>query len=375
MAVTYNDTYSTTEPRLEKIYPPGCLASGVVNYHDHVTTKMDRRARNDTDSRPFPEPNPTTGWLPETGLAKQWEISSTGRRGYRSYFVPCPHGGIHGEVEDRIWLQPTAPGQVFSAPSLDLWSLKMRQKIEDDIVNLGTSLAEYKASAHMFGSFAKGMYDTYKVLRGRKRRKRISPCAMPAAHLQYSYGVGPLASDLFDAAEALRLKTSRGFYKRFHVKGKENYRINQANGYEVHKGHCTVTQYATFKAGLSLRGVRSIQFGNPVEWAWELIPFSFVVDWGIPIGEWLHSLDALDGISEITGTVSTKEHLSFSTSTDTSDGLTHVSTGKTVYKSHERGVYHDVPIPPRPKWEPSQSYRTVANGLALLGVLNKRCNK
>jgi hypothetical protein len=40
-----------------------------------------------------------------------------------------------------------------------------------------------------------------------------------------------------------------------------------------------------------------------------------------------------------------------------------------------RDVHNSIPLPSPPKWDPSKSWRTVANGLALLGVLNKRCKR
>lgn len=43
---------------------------------------------------------------------------------------------------------------------------------------------------------------------------------------------------------------------------------------------------------------------NPFEIAWELIPFSFVVDWFAPIGAWIDSLDSLNGLSFVDGSES-----------------------------------------------------------------------
>jgi hypothetical protein len=41
----------------------------------------------------------------------------------------------------------------------------------------------------------------------------------------------------------------------------------------------------------------SIGLINPSTVVWELIPFSFVVDWFLPIGNFLHGLSALTGTS------------------------------------------------------------------------------
>jgi hypothetical protein len=42
-------------------------------------------------------------------------------------------------------------------------------------------------------------------------------------------------------------------------------------------------------------------FTNPVSLAWELLPFSFVVDWFLPIGPYLESLDSWGGLILLDG--------------------------------------------------------------------------
>jgi hypothetical protein len=42
-------------------------------------------------------------------------------------------------------------------------------------------------------------------------------------------------------------------------------------------------------------------FTNPVNLAWELLPFSFVVDWFLPIGPYLEALSAFDGLTLLDG--------------------------------------------------------------------------
>jgi hypothetical protein len=40
---------------------------------------------------------------------------------------------------------------------------------------------------------------------------------------------------------------------------------------------------------------------NPLAIAWELVPFSFVLDWLVPVGTWLQSLDATLGVKFVGG--------------------------------------------------------------------------
>lgn len=57
---------------------------------------------------------------------------------------------------------------------------------------------------------------------------------------------------------------------------------------------------------------RAAQLGltNPTEILWELAPFSFVLDWILPIGDWLKSLDSGFGVTFKGGTNSWYVHRS-----------------------------------------------------------------
>jgi hypothetical protein len=48
---------------------------------------------------------------------------------------------------------------------------------------------------------------------------------------------------------------------------------------------------------------------NPALLAWELVPFSFVLDWLLPIGDWLSSLDATVGLQFSDGSMSVKKDI------------------------------------------------------------------
>jgi len=376
MSYVVNDKYFTgNEPYVERIYPPNCLPNTVEQtWSPQLKSYFDRSLSNDLDSRPRPPPDPLTGVMPQTNQALQYTYTAKGPACYSVSHDPCPHAGTHGMVENRVYTWYSPAGKQFQPPDFDKWSLSMRQKIDEEVVNLGTTLAEYRASARMFGSFAEGVYNTFQIMRGWKRRRKIKPCSIAASHLQYSYGISPLANDLFDSAEALKLRLGRPIFRRYVVTGGDTFNYEQHSlGYRV-KGTSKVSQraiiYATFDPNAFLQ-TGGFSIGNPVEWAWELIPFSFVVDWGIPIGEWLHSLDALRGVSRVTGSLTTKEWDTYRSSIY--DGRTEISQGSFSYNSHKRDVINSIPIPPLPRYEPSQSLRTIANGLALLTAVNKRC--
>lgn len=52
---------------------------------------------------------------------------------------------------------------------------------------------------------------------------------------------------------------------------------------------------------------QQIGLTNPLLLGWELIPFSFVADWFIQVGDYLETLDALIGVKRIAITRSVKQ--------------------------------------------------------------------
>lgn len=64
----------------------------------------------------------------------------------------------------------------------------------------------------------------------------------------------------------------------------------------------------TVKYGVSYRiddpahqYLAQLGFTNPINLAWEVLPFSFVVDWFVPIGQYLESLSAFHGLAFVDG--------------------------------------------------------------------------
>jgi hypothetical protein len=191
-----------------------------------------------------------------------------------------------------------------------------------------------------------------------------------------SYGIQPLAADLFDSYEALRNRLDLPIIKRFHARSQETVKGSGTYGAVEWDQQGTVSDDATawvrFNPHASIFGI-----GNPAELAWEIIPFSFVVDWAIPIGSTLAALDALKGVTSVAGTVTRKydwkcRYVGLYSDTE-GETVRSYRPGMWNGKMHKRDLITTIPMPRVPTWKPSTSYKAVLNGLALLTVLNKRC--
>lgn len=134
--------------------------------------------------------------------------------------------------------------------------------------------------------------------------------------LELQYGWKPLLQDIEGTFKSMSVLHANDFVQRVAVSAKsENETVST-----------TPSQYdsALFKPGLAITHkvrvntrckfvlrfriaspLRSFMaqtgFTNPINLAWEILPFSFVVDWFIPIGSYLESFHSFDGLEFVDG--------------------------------------------------------------------------
>lgn len=331
------------------------------------------RAENSMESRVRP---PSPLYLYPTNQALQWtEVKTNGY--YKSAdktLVSQPMcNGAPFKVYRDAWTGATGT-IVKQTPRPDTnWALKMRLRIKDASVNLGATVGEYRQTASMFNKFAVGVHEALRTYRSVKRlRFRPRPCDIAAAELLGSFGVMPLVRDLYASVEALQDRLSNPIYYRFYAKDRvvEPFETNGVVGqWEVEQRAVAYVRYEAEE------GYSSFTMGNPLELAWELQPFSFVVDWAIPIGDYLSSLDALKGVHSLTGTLVTKSWYNHVRVTPPSAGKTWIRPPSMLYFDHRRDVLSTIPLPRVPTYSPSRSWRAIVHGVSLLSVLNKKCYK
>jgi len=181
-------------------------------------------------------------------------------------------------------------------------------KLQDSKVQIGQFIAEAKSSAEMLaGSSESLLRALLAVKRGRFREvpKALGLSAKSATngYLAWEYGWKPLCSDLYGMYEDLKSKTKdrrlfmRGASRtirtpviRDYTNGEYASKI-RVNGHRIDQ--CTV--YATPSVGF-LQDANAYGLVNPLSLAWEVVPYSFVVDWFMPIGNTLSSLSASAGL-------------------------------------------------------------------------------
>jgi hypothetical protein len=257
------------------------------------------------------------------------------------------------------------------------WALKVRRKLEDEVVSLGESLFEYRETCGMFVAAANTVVDAWKQYRKLKRLKfgrMLNIRDVAATEVISVLGINPLLGTVYDVCDVLQNRLEEPVYRKVvaNVAQEDRRSITQYGG--VTEGTWKTSQRAILYFDLDVEA-RRIEIGNPLEIAWELVPFSFVVDWFIPIGDWLGSLDALKGVKQVWGTVTQRQSY---TGTDSSRtdylGLNDLKQkvlvpGAITAAYHKRWVQNSVPVPVPRWWKPSASWKKLMTASSLLYLL------
>lgn len=222
---------------------------------------------------------------------------------------------------------------------------KALSDLKNQKVNLAQALAERRRTADLIASNIARMIAAFQALKRRdleealrhlgagaptrRRRRRINAIwrsgrqsserefqNASSVWLEIQYGWRPLLVDIYESAKLIQKAQDQSPRKA------KQSSTAQFNSREVLKPSPAPLDkvYRIVNENIMIRGtvtlwystpnvprtLSQLGFTNPAYLAWELTPFSFVVDWFIPIGNALNSLDATLGLSFEKGCYSEK---------------------------------------------------------------------
>lgn len=114
--------------------------------------------------------------------------------------------------------------------------------------------------------------------------------------LSLKYGWLPLVSDVYEALRAFHRKQETRV-ARYRVSTHDVDKVNIASN-SYYKIWCTRVSSLTIICDVTEEpsAFRQLGFANPASLVWEKLPFSFVIDWFIPIGDFLDNWSYLGGL-------------------------------------------------------------------------------
>lgn len=184
---------------------------------------------------------------------------------------------------------------------------------------VGVDLVEYKQSVRMINSTALTLVNfSRKLKRGdfagaaEVLRMKYLPKGVSKAKsfgnnfLEYHFGWSPLIRDIYDAAEVLN--DPKRWFGIEYGSAREPLFLSADNKFHDF-GSVVSTGYGSgfveVKQGARIRGVKNytthtleaLGLTNPASLVWEVVPFSFVVDWFVNVGDYLRSYTDFTGLS------------------------------------------------------------------------------
>lgn len=197
---------------------------------------------------------------------------------------------------------------------------ELLNKIKDQKIDLGTALVESRktishladtaVSLYRFISHArKGRWGKAAKALGLDGKSVRSGKSVGNRWLEYQYAWRPLMADIQGSMEEIQ----KGFQSEaqlFSAVRNVTRAISPLDFPEL----TSTTEYGerlakeSLKAKVyfrvsdaELRKLTGIGLLNPLQVAWETVPFSFMVDWLLPVGDFLEALDAVRGLTFVAG--------------------------------------------------------------------------
>jgi hypothetical protein len=191
---------------------------------------------------------------------------------------------------------------------------KARNRLKASNVNLGMAWAERRQVSSQILGTARDLASAFSALKKGRWKKcckklriqQVKPVGRGLASqwLGYQYGWKPLLSDIHGSVLALEKAEKDNWMVTVKASSREKRTVYGREGADTYAAACIADHVQSRGCFVRIDAVpgnsavataASLGLTNPLQIAWELVPFSFVVDWFLPVGDYLNQFDSLLG--------------------------------------------------------------------------------
>lgn len=273
---------------------------------------------------------------------------------------------------------------------------KLRTRIAGTSFNMGVFLGEGRKSLKLIEDSAITILTAYRAVRRgdlagaayslgvtnrsvmqKKSNKTISANEVSARWLELQYGWAPLVQDAYEGAGYLATRLNSPFVQSYRVRHKINALITRSGNKWSSSSAEAYTSAQLIARIEEISEVQLVGLLDPASLVWELLPYSFVFDWFLPIGNYLQARSLN---SALTGRYVTTKVVRSQTSYS---GLSPTPSGSTLYPysqdwsgisgrsvriamSRTLSTSLSVPYPSFKKLSDVPSWKRAANAVALI---------
>jgi len=266
---------------------------------------------------------------------------------------------------------------------------KLGSKIRGHDLALGTALATSKDSIELVTNTAVGLYRAAKHIKHGNFAKAANVLGVDFRRsinfnvrntfasnwLSFSYGWKPLLGDIHEAMTAIDV-ASRPRPLKFRA------RSTLQSETITTVGAIAMTSQKLYRKQIIVTLLESpplpvtLQLDDPLTIAWELLPFSFVADWFLPIGDFLNARQIVSNLKVVDVVTTTKSTREITNVSSTVPYLTYNGGYVHKYGIIDRVVTHVMPEVPLPSFTPIHdvfsSLPRCLNALSLLQVMFRK---
>lgn len=297
-----NDVYLDGEAHWVYTYPGGSTIEGYV---DIPVSRAARRFRPASSSnRKRPDHTRAPGSWTHFGSRSSQVVGDL-------YLPTGPSDGytISGDLLQYNWYDVPNVGMVDDL--LNQARLQALGQVTNRTQQLNEALRQAADTGKMFGDFAKRAasgLDTLTSKGGIKKsisslidRKTGLWKTIPEEYLQYCYGLAPLGDDIANAVKVLADQKAQGYKFSLTLKAtKKDFAEHpgpwHAGVFSLYHGRCIYRDELAARVSYVIElpdwWQEQLPLVAPFSSEWAAQPFSFVLDWAYPIGNWLLAVEA-----------------------------------------------------------------------------------
>lgn len=196
------------------------------------------------------------------------------------------------------------------------------------IAELSKTISTFKNLGGTVRQFVNGAYVALRVIRGKSNSRRVQRQAaqdLADSWLAFRYGVMPTIYDLQGCVKAVNRKYEVRETSRGRVEITDQYTVPI---YISWRGPITgtwlVKRSTTYRAGvlyspsseptIQMMTSLGLSAADALTVPWELVPFSFVLDWAIDVGDWLRAVAPKPGVKGLASWTVADQKIEVSTS-------------------------------------------------------------
>lgn len=224
------------------------------------------------------------------------------------------HGPGGGAIPDSPALYTSLAadwdnGRLFESNEIIKLQGKLLRKVKDHQFNLAVNLAQMDQLSGMvasnllkfgraFRALKHGDFATAaRTLGARPKTSQLKATDVSGRWLELQYGWLPAVSDMYEAAKAFHAISEgpRKAVVRVSARKETEFNASLSANYQG-KGKNQLTRYIQYEMSEEMSVPRQLGLADPLSLVWELLPYSFVVDWAIPIGSYLELLNQIPNL-------------------------------------------------------------------------------